>query len=41
MNDAIDINKISDYKELINKLIEEANELQLRQLYHFVKGFLG
>lgn len=30
-----------DYKKLILELIDKADKLQLRQLYHFIKGFLG
>ena len=30
-----------DYKKLIIKLLEKANEQQLKRIYHFIKGFLG
>lgn len=34
-------NENKDYKQLILELIDKADKLQLRQLYHFIKGFLG
>lgn len=33
--------KEKDYKVLIIELLESADKMQLRRIYHFIKGFLG
>lgn len=30
-----------NYKKAIIKMIDTADETQLRKIYHFIKGFLG
>lgn len=30
-----------EYKKLIIEMLDKADEMQLRRLYHFIKSFLG